>query len=182
MHAAPVRELTHIALFAAFIAVCSFVAIPVGSVPFTLQVFAVLLAGLLLPPRAAVASVVVYVALGLVAPVYAGGASGLAALAGPTGGYLVGFIPAAALVGLARRHSAGSALPLAPALLGLLPIYILGAGWLEWQLHLGSLWAALTTGVLPFVPFDVMKALLAAGIARVLLSLPLGLRELPRER
>jgi len=168
-------------MLAALIAVSSIVVIPTGAVPFTLQVFAVLLAGLVLAPGPAVMSVTAYLMLGLVTPVYAGGSSGLGALAGPTGGYLLGFLPAVFVVSLSRQRLAGSRLPLAPALLGLIPIYALGAAWLAWQLHLDS-WAAWTAGVLPFVPFDVVKAVLAAGVARVLLSLPLGLLELPPER
>jgi biotin transport system substrate-specific component len=174
------RQTTQIALFAALIAVSSFVAIPTGAVPFTFQVFAVLLAGLVLAPLPALACVAVYLMLGLVAPVYAGGASGIAALAGPTGGYLVGFLPAVLAVSFSRRSGVGSRLPLGSALLGLVPLYVLGACWLAWHLHL-DVWAALTAGVLPFVGFDVMKALLAAGVARALLSLPLGLPEPPRE-
>ena len=175
------REITQSALFAALIAVSSFVAIPTGSVPFTLQVFAVLLAGLALGARAGVVSVVVYLVLGLVLPVYAGGTSGIGVLLGPTGGYLIGFIPAAAVAGIAMRRS-GLRYAVVPALLGLIPLYALGAGWLAWQLDIESFWAVLTAGVIPFVPFDVVKALLAAAVAGALVSLPLGLRELPRER
>ena len=62
--------------------------IPIGTVPFTLQVLFVLLASVLLGPRLAMLSVLAYLALGLVAPVYAGGTSGLGVLFGPTGGHL----------------------------------------------------------------------------------------------
>ena len=94
------RELATAALFTAILAASAFVAIPVGSVPFTLQVYVVLLAGMVLGPRLGVLSVLAYLVLGLVAPVYAGGASGLGALFGPTGGYLFGFIGAALVSGL----------------------------------------------------------------------------------
>ena len=80
------RELATAALFTAILAASAFVAIPAGSVPFTLQVYVVLLAGMVLGPRLGVLSVLAYLVLGLVSPVYAGGASGLGALFGPTGG------------------------------------------------------------------------------------------------
>ena len=67
------RELTSAALFTALIAGGALVSIPIGTVPFTLQVLFVLLAGMLLGPRLAALSVLAYLALGLVAPVYAGG-------------------------------------------------------------------------------------------------------------
>ena len=66
-------------------------------------------------------------------------------------------------------------------LVGLVPIYAVGATWLAHQLDL-SVAAAVSVGVLPFVVMDVMKALLAAGVARSLVSLPLGLPAAQRDR
>ena len=94
------RELAVAALFTALLSVSAYIAIPIGSVPFTLQVFVVLLAGMVLGPRLGALSVVAYLVLGLVAPVYSGGTSGLGVLFGPTGGYLFGFIAAAVVTGL----------------------------------------------------------------------------------
>jgi len=161
------------------------VSIPIGTVPFTLQVLFVLLAGMLLGPRLAVLSVLAYLALGLVAPVYAGGTSGLGVLFGPTGGYLWGFVLAALVTGavcargrpsLARASRGRPSLArfVGAGLLGVVPIYALGAVWLAAQLHL-SLGAALATGVAPFVWLDVLKAVAAGLAARSLVNLPLGL-------
>jgi len=98
------REIATAALFTALLAVSSFVAVPVGSVPFTLQTYVVLLVGLVLGPRLGLLSTLSYLMLGLVAPVYSGGTSGLAALLGPTGGYLWGFLPVAVVAGTVARH------------------------------------------------------------------------------
>jgi biotin transport system substrate-specific component len=169
------RELATAALFTAILAASAFVAIPVGSVPFTLQVYVVLLAGMVLGPRLGVLSAVAYLVLGLVAPVYAAGASGLGVLLGPTGGYLIGFILAALVSGLItgnRERPLGRLL--IAGLCGLVPVYVLGPVWLAWQLDLTTD-AAVLTGVLPFVWLDVLKAMTAALTARVLVSLPLGL-------
>ena len=68
--------------------------------PFTLQVFAVLLAGMVLGPRLGLLTVAAYLVLGLAAPVYAGGAAGAGVLLGPSGGYLVGFLPGVVVAGL----------------------------------------------------------------------------------
>jgi biotin transport system substrate-specific component len=169
------REIAVAALFTALTAVSAFIAIPVGSVPFTLQVYVVLLAGMVLGARLGVLSVLAYLILGLLAPVYAGGASGLGALFGPTGGYLLGFVGAVIVAGLI----AGSGERTLPRLLiagvaGLVPIYALGAAWLALQLDLTPV-AALLTGVVPFVWLDALKALAASLTARALVSLPLGL-------
>jgi biotin transport system substrate-specific component len=175
-------DISRSALFTALIVVGAFVAVPIGPVPFTLQVFGVLLAAMLMGPRLALLSVVAYLALGLIAPVYAGGASGLGALVGPTGGYLAGFIPAVVITGtLARGGSPSAPRLLAAGMLGLVPIYLAGTVWLAWQLDLT--WeAAVSAGVLPFVAMDVLKAMLAATVARGLVSLPLGLLAPQRDR
>ena len=176
------RELTYAGLFTALIAGGALVAIPIGSVPFTLQVLFVLLAGMLLGPRLATLSVVAYLALGLVAPVYAGGTSGLGVLFGPTGGYLWGFVLAALVTGAVSAHGQVSlARFVAAGLLGLAPIYALGAVWLGAQLHIG-VGTALATGVAPFVWLDVLKALAAGLAARSLVNLPLGLPSPQRGR
>jgi len=176
------RELTYAALFTALIAGGAFVAIPVGSVPFTLQVLFVLLAGMLLGPRLAALSVLAYLGLGLIAPVYAGGTSGLGVLFGPTGGYLWGFVLAALVTGAVCARGRTSLFRFVGAgLLGLVPIYTLGAFWLAAQLHIGA-GAALATGVAPFVWLDVLKAV-AAGLAAVsLVNLPPGLPSPQRGR
>jgi biotin transport system substrate-specific component len=148
---ATTRELTYAALFTALIAGGAFVTIPIGTVPFTLQVLFVLLAGMLLGPRLAMLSVLAYLALGLVAPVYAGGTSGLGVLLGPTGGYLWGFVLAALATGAVSAHGRASlARFIAAGLLGVAPIYALGAVWLAVQLHI-AIGAAFATGVAPFV-------------------------------
>ena len=167
--------MAYAALFASLIAASAFLAIPLGPVPFTLQVLVVLLAGLVLGPRGGALAVGAYLVLGLVAPVYAGGTSGLATLFGPTGGYLWGFVLGAFLAGsLARRTGAGLIGLTVAALAGLVPIYLLGTVWLALQLDLGA-GAAIAAGALPFVAADLVKAGAAALAARSLLSLPLGL-------
>jgi biotin transport system substrate-specific component len=176
------RELTHVALFAALIALGAFVSVPVGAVPFTLQVLFVLLAGMVLGPRLSVLSVIVYLALGLFAPVYAGGTSGIGVLFGPTGGFLWGFVLAAMLTGaIASLRPRSLGVLIVSGIAGIAPIYALGAIWLALQAHL-TLGAALTVGVAPFVWADVLKAIGAGLIARSLVSLPLGLPSPQRGR
>jgi biotin transport system substrate-specific component len=179
------RDLALTALFAALISIGALVAVPMfGPVPLTFQVFFVLAAGLVLGARLGALGVVAYLAIGLVAPVYAQGASGFGALAGPAGGYLFGFVVAAYAVGvLADRWRPRSFWPLfGIALVGLVPIYAIGASWLAWQLHTTSVEPIIWGGIGQFVPGDVVKAALAALTARTLISLPLGLRAPSRAR
>ncbi|WP_448594414.1 biotin transporter BioY [Thermoflexus hugenholtzii] len=139
--------------------------LPFTPVPITGQTFAVLLVGAALGSRRGALSMAVYLlegALGL--PVFAGGAAGLARLRGPTGGYLIGFIAAAFVTGwLAERgwdrRPATTALAM---LAGNAVIYLFGLPWLAW--FVGGLLGpkgALALGLLPFVPGDLLKLLLA---------------------
>ena len=163
--------MARVALMAALTAVMAQITVPIPPVPFTLQVFAVALSGLLLGVRYGALSQGVYLLLGAIGlPVFAGFRGGLGVLVGPTGGYLLSYPVAAAIAGLAAatmaRASRGRAVATGTAfgLLALVVIYAVGATWLAVQSGLTP-GAALAAGVLPFVPFDVVKVVLAALLA-----------------
>jgi len=161
---------------AALTALCAQVQIPFYPVPFTLQTLAVLAVSLALGSRLAVAAQATYLLAGAAGlPVFAGFSGGAARLAGPTGGYLLGFLLAAWIVGsLADRgwdRTVGRAF--VACLLGTMAIYSVGASVLS--LYVG--WtAAWMQGVVPFVIADALKALAAAT------SLPLAWRLLGDRR
>lgn len=165
------KMMTRAALMAAFTAVAAQITIPLAPVPFTFQVLAVILTGLLLGPRYGAIAQTVYVLVGAVgAPVFAGFAGGLGVIAGPTGGYLVSYPLAAAVAGLAAHATINA--PRRKALwvgilwgtLGLTVIYAVGATWLAVISNLPPA-VALAQGVLPFVVFDLIKVGLAAAVA-----------------
>jgi biotin transport system substrate-specific component len=145
-------------------------------VPITGQTFGVLLVGGALGLRRGVSSVLLYLAMGLLLPVYADNGSGLdtfvtresgsIALA-PTGGYLVGFVLAAAITGrLAElgwdRNALGAT---AAMLLGNIAIYLIGVPWLAVSLGV-DLATAVALGLTPFIVVDLIKLLAAAGTFR----------------
>jgi biotin transport system substrate-specific component len=166
---AQVRMLVLASLLASLTAVGAQIQIPIGPVPIVLQNLFVLLAGLLLGARWGVTSIAVYVLVGACgAPVFAGGKGGLAAFAGPTGGYLLGYILAALVVGwIACRRQQRMSLDILAVISGSLLIYALGVPWLKWVLALP--WeTALMAGMLPFIPGDVVKAVAAVMLARTL--------------
>ncbi|MDE6019496.1 MAG: biotin transporter BioY [Ruminococcus sp.] len=103
MKSTSIQNITKIAMFAAIIAVCSLISIPLPSgIPVTLQTFAIALAGFSLGLKNGTISVAVYLAIGAVGvPVFSGLTGGFAKLFGVTGGYLWGFLGMAALCGLA---------------------------------------------------------------------------------
>ncbi|MGF1668477.1 MAG: biotin transporter BioY [Acidimicrobiia bacterium] len=141
--------------------------IPLGftPVPITGQTFAVLLAGATLGLRAGAASQMLYLAMGAVGlPFYSGGSSGWEVLSGPTVGYLIGFVVAAAVVGrLAQAKADRKVLTAVPAFaLGTVVIYACGMVGLVMVTGM-SVGGAFAAGVAPFLIGDALKAA-AAGI------------------
>ena len=156
---------------AAVTAVAAQIAIPIPPVPFTLQVLAVILSGLLLGPRCGALAQGVYVLVGAVGvPVFSEFSGGLGVVLGPTGGYLASYPIAAAVAGSAapvvasasRRRALFSGFLWGCA--GLAIIYALGATWLAVVTDL-PIGIALVQGVLIFVPFDLIKVALATLVA-----------------
>lgn len=165
--------MTRVALMAAVTAVAAQIAIPLpfSGVPFTMQVLAVVLSGLLLGPRYGALAMGIYLLVGAAgAPVFFGFQGGIGHILGPTGGYLVSYPIAAALAGLAAPAAANAvrrralSLSFAAGTAGLVVIYALGMTWLMVVAQL-PLAVALAQGVLPFVVFDLIKVGLAALVA-----------------
>tara|TARA_R110002167_G_scaffold123608_1_gene302626 strand:+ start:4073 stop:4642 length:570 start_codon:yes stop_codon:yes gene_type:complete len=144
-----------------FIAVSARLSVPMWPVPMTMQSFAILIVGLAYGSRLGAVTLLVYLMEGLVGlPVFAGG-SGLAYAVGPTGGYLIGFVIAAFIVGLATEGDASRSLVRAvgAALLGAIIIHVFGFVWLATLIGFEKAWIG---GVVPFALGDVFKAALAA--------------------
>ena len=138
--------------------------LPWTPVPVTGQTFAVLLTGAVLGARRAFLAQLLYLAEGAAGmPFFAGGAGGVAWLLGPSGGYLIGFPFAAALIGaLAERGWDRRPLPMFAAMvLSSSIIFALGLAQLSAFVPQGSL---LASGLLPFIPGDLLKAAIAAGL------------------
>lgn len=166
------RDLVTAALIAALIAVGAWVALPIGPVPVTLQTFAIVLAALVLPPLQAFVAVGVYILAGAVGvPVFAGGRAGLAVIAGPTGGFLAGFLAGAPLAAWARqalaRHVGAALADAVAATVAIGVTYALGWANLAFVLGLGPA-AAFAGGVVPFVVADTLKCVGAVAVAGAL--------------
>lgn len=158
------RTLLGVAGFCLLTALAAQVRIPVlGTVvPMTLQLLAVLLAGLMLRPGPAAGAMLAYLALGTLGlPVFCAGSLGVM---GPTGGYIVGFVGAAWLVSVFRGdESAGAARLLVAGAIGLIVVFAIGVGWqVVW--FGGDLRLAVATGFLPFVMKALVELLLAVGV------------------
>lgn len=159
-----ISEIVIILVSSWVVALSAQVTIPLHPVPVTGQTFGVLLIGALLGRRRGLLALFAYLAQGAVGlPVFAGGKAGFASFAGPTGGYLIGFLVAALVVGWLseRGWDRRFATTVLAMFAGNVVIYAWGLTWLAsfvgWQV-------ALKVGCLPFVPGDLLKILMAALI------------------
>jgi|UniRef100_A0A7V1EIV6 biotin transport system substrate-specific component len=156
-------------LFALITGIFAQIRIPLGftPVPLTGQVFVVLLSGVLLGGFCAGMSMIFYITLGALGiPWFAGFRAGINP--GPTLGYLLGFIPAAIFVGLFAHRHKRLFYQIMIMLIGLLLIYLFGALNFAFLLKTDFL-TTIKLAVLPFIPFDIIKAILAGFLSRAII-------------
>ncbi|MFC7377379.1 biotin transporter BioY [Brevundimonas sp. GCM10030266] len=170
----PLTSAVLILAFAALMALCAQITVPMTPVSMTMQTFAVLLAGAVLGPVRGTAAVLLYLALGAAGlPILSDGASGLDHFAGSTAGYLFAFPLAALLVGLLYDKAAGWLARFGLMLAAHVLILTLGGGWLATSIGLS---AALEHGVTPFLIGMTVKSALvvlaAEGLRRLQIFRP----------
>ena len=157
------------AIMSALMAVCAWISVPVMDIAFTLQTFAVFLCVGLLGGKYACVTVLCYLVLGAVGvPVFAGFRGGIAQLVGPTGGYLLGFLPAVLITGYLPKK-----LPLFVRMLfGLLACYAFGTAWYcilyTKDAGIGGILTSTLRCVVPFALPDLLKLFLATKATRIL--------------
>ena len=166
-------DLTLCGVFAAVLAICSWIQIP-GPVPFTLQTFGVFAALGLLGGRRGTIAICVYLLLGAFGvPVFAGFKGGIGALFGATGGYLLGFLLSGLCILLSEKLFGDALRVFIPAMIvGLLLCYAFGTAWFvivytkaNGAITIGK---ALALCVIPFLPFDAIKLALAVIVRQAL--------------
>jgi biotin transport system substrate-specific component len=165
--APPLKMIVLTSLFVSLIIVGAFIAIPIGPVPIVLQNMVVLLAGIILGPRWGLACVVIYLLIGFAGiPVFAGGTAGVGKLFGPTGGYLMAYVPCVFVTGwistLLKHHIISDMLAM---VVGSMLIYAIGVPFLAKATGM-EFSRALVVGCYPFLLPDLVKIVAAAFIAR----------------
>ncbi len=160
------KGMIYACMFGAFTAVGAYIIIPLSPVPITLQTLFLFLASALLGAKLGALSQVVYILLGIIGlPVFAGGKAGIGVLFGPTGGYLIGFIVGAYVIGKLTRAKKRSGLIwiIFSMAVGLIVVYLLGVIQLSFIAKF-SINKSISVGVLPFLIGDALKLILAALI------------------
>lgn len=134
--------------------------LPISPVPISLTNFAIYLAIYVLGTKRGTLSYVIYLLIGLAGlPVFSAFTGGAGKLLGPTGGYLIGFIPMALICGIFIEKWQQRYLHFIGMVLGTLVAYALGTAWLAWQAEM-TFSAALAAGVIPFIPGDLAKIII----------------------
>jgi biotin transport system substrate-specific component len=152
-------------LFAALISIGAYIAIPLPGtpIPIVLQNMFIMLAALLLGPWWGLLAVAFYLLFGILGmPVFSGGTGGIAKLIGPTGGYLIGFIPAVVVMGwIGRKGRRTFPANMVACVAGMVIVYIFGVVRLKTVLDAG--WGqSLAAGLYPFIIGDIIKIILAS--------------------
>ena len=168
-NSAKIRKITTYAMMSALMCICGPLSIPIGPIPVSLTIFIICLAVYIIGMKGTLISYSIYLLLGLVGlPVFSGFQGGPAKLAGPTGGYLIGFIALAFISGLIFEKSNGNTvLTLIGMILGIAVDYVFGTMWFMHQTHMG-LAEALGVCVIPFIPIDLCKAAVATVLGRLI--------------
>lgn len=159
-----IHDFVIIGLMTAIICVVSPFSIPLGfsPVPITMAIFIICLTAMVLGPLKGILSCLMYLFLGMIGlPVFSGFTGGIHRLVGPTGGYLMGYLLIAFFAGLfMKRWHHKWHVCLIGLFIGIFCCYAVGTIWLCIQLEL-SAWSGLCLGVFPYIPADLIKAVLA---------------------
>lgn len=169
-------DMVYVGIFAVLIALCSWISIPIGLVPVTLQTFAVFATMGILGGRRGTFAVLVYILLGAVGvPVFAGFAGGVSILFGMTGGYILGFLLTGLLYwGLTKAFGEKLPVVVLSMVLGLIVCYAFGTAWFMVVYNAKNagnpigLIGALSMCVFPFVIPDLVKIVLAVAMTKAL--------------
>ena len=162
------RGMAYASMFGALTALGAYLMIPLPPVPVTMQTLFVILAGTLLGGYLGALSQVVYILLGVIGlPVFSGGKAGFGVLIGPTGGYLIGFVVGALVIGklTSLKRDPGLLWLMGSMLAGVAIIYTLGIAQLMLVAKLDFI-KAISVGLLPPLPGDIIKIVVAAFICR----------------
>ena len=168
MKKTPLYTMTACALMAALMCVLCPISLPIGPIPISLSILVIVITTMVLGTWRALVSYTVYLLLGAVGmPVFSGFQGGLAKLAGPTGGYLVGFYLIIVIGGIVMELTKGNLLLTMLAMaVGVAADYVLGTAWFMLQTE-STLAHALEVCVYPFIPVDLAKILVGVLFGRL---------------
>ncbi|MEE1242492.1 MAG: biotin transporter BioY [Frisingicoccus sp.] len=167
-HPSKIQTMTMVALMTAVTCVLAPFSIPIGPVPISFTNLAIYLSLYLLGWKMGTASCLLYILIGMVGmPVFSGFSGGIGKLLGPTGGYIIGFIPMAIIGGILIEKFKNRWLQFGALVIGTAACYLLGTAWFCFVMD-STVGAALSLCVIPFIPADIVKIIMALVLGPVL--------------
>ena len=169
-----VKDMVLCALFAAICCVCSIITIPTGIVPVTLGTFGIMVTAMILGTKRGIISVALFIILGIIGlPVFSGMNGGFGVLAGPTGGYIYSYLLMVPIIGMAskclNKTLSSGMFTMLGCIASIFVCYLVGTVHFMIVMNVAGkpmgILAALGACVFPFIPFDLIKAVLAIIIA-----------------
>lgn len=163
-----IYKMCTMALMTAVICILAPLSIPIGTVPISFTNLAILFTLYLLGWKMGTASSVLYILIGLIGlPVFSGFTGGIGKLAGPTGGYIIGFIPMAIIAGIVIEKTNNIFLQYLSMVIGTIVLYAIGTAWFCVVMDT-TVMTALSICVFVFIPGDLIKMVIAAGLGNVI--------------
>ena len=163
-----IYKMCTMALMTAVICILAPLSIPIGTVPISFTNLAILFTLYLLGWKMGTASSVLYILIGLIGlPVFSGFTGGIGKLAGPTGGYIIGFIPMAIIAGIVIEKTNNIFLQYLSMVIGTIVLYAIGTAWCCVVMDT-TVMTALSICVFVFIPGDLIKMVIAAGLGNVI--------------
>lgn len=163
-----IKTITAIAVMCALTCIVSpfSIPIPISPVPIALTPLVIFLSVYLLGWKKGTLSCIIYILIGLIGlPIFSGFTGGAAKLIGPTGGYIIGYIPMAIAAGIIiQKYNSNRIICFLGMLLGIAICYLFGTAWLAVQAHM-DFYAALLAGVIPYIPGDIVKIIIVLLVA-----------------
>lgn len=157
-----IQQITTIGVVTAVLCILAPMSIPIGAIPISLTNLVIYISLYILGLKKSCISYLTYLLIGLAGvPVFSGFSGGVGKLFGPTGGYLIGFLPMAVIAGFVIDKVTGKwYMEFFAMIVGTCMAYLFGTCWLSYQAHIGFK-TALFTAVVPFIAGDIMKMVIA---------------------
>jgi len=158
-----IKIISKIAVSCALVCAISPLSITIGIIPFSLSIFIIFLASALNKPYQSLLVVILYILIGVIGvPVFSNFSSGFGVILGPTGGYIIGYIPAAFIISfLIERHKDNIVYYFISMILALIVCYLIGTIWYSILVKI-SFFKAFKVCVLPFILIDMAKIIIAS--------------------
>lgn len=166
-----IKRITYISILTCILCVVSPFSLNIGTIPITLSLFIICIIGIICKPYESLLAVILYIFIGLIGiPVFSSFTSGIGMIIGPTGGFIIGYIPCILIISLITRiNKKQISLYFISTFLGTIVCYLIGTLWYMLYANVTFKYSLLIC-VVPFVLFDIVKIILSSLVGYFLIN------------